>query len=69
MLVFTDQMQQNSNNKYLYSLSYSPELNPIENLFSQLKNYVRQESPKTYIELNRTIKNVINKTRTYKKLF
>jgi transposase len=34
-----------SDNKIIYILPYNPDLNPIENLFSQLKNYIRNKSP------------------------
>jgi transposase/transposase-like protein len=30
-----------SGNKYLYSVPYTPETNPIENMFSQLKHYLK----------------------------
>ena len=49
----------NSKNKYPYSLPYNPQSNPIENLFSQIKNYVRQETPQTYTKLNEVITNTI----------
>ena len=49
----------NSKNKYPYSLPYNPQSNPIENLFSQIKNYVRQETAHTYTKLNEVITNTI----------
>ncbi len=45
----------NSGNKILYTLFYNPNLNPIENLFSQLKNYIKNKSPDNYQELKLTI--------------
>ena len=45
----------NSGNKILYSLFYNPNLNPIENLFSQLKNHIKNKSPDNYQELKLTI--------------
>lgn len=51
-----------SDNKIIYSLPYNPDLNPIENLFSQLKNYIRNKSPDNYNEL----KLEIDKTFTNK---
>ena len=38
---------------------YNAKLNPIENLFSQIKNYVKDISPATYEELKITIYNII----------
>ena len=35
------------------------QLNPIENLFSQIKNYVKDISPATYEELKITIDDII----------
>ena len=34
----------NSDNKIIYSLAYNPNLNPIENLFSQLKSHIKNRS-------------------------
>ena len=48
-----------SKNKILFSLAYNPNLNPIENFFSQLKNHVRNESPDNYDDLKLEIMNVI----------
>jgi transposase len=43
---------------------YNPDLNPIENLFSQLKNYIRNKSPDNYNELKLEIdKTFINKIK------
>ena len=53
-------------NDLLYSLPYHPETNSIEEFFSQLKHYIKQESPDEYDEIVRviddTIKNKIKKT-------
>lgn len=49
----------NSKNKIIFSLPYNPNLNPIENLFSQLKNHVRNESPTDYNSLKTEIKDII----------
>lgn len=35
-----------SNNNLLYSVPYHPETNAIEEFFSQLKHYIKKESPK-----------------------
>jgi transposase len=48
-----------SKNKVIFSLPYNPNLNPIENLFSQLKNHVRNESPTDYDTLKKEIKEII----------
>lgn len=61
-----------SKNKVIYTLAYNPNLNPIENFFSQLKNHVKNESPMNYDDLKNEIKNVIkNKIskRSFEKLF
>ena len=38
---------------------YNPNCNPIENFFSQLKNYVKNKSPDNLDELRKTIDKVI----------
>ena len=48
-----------SKNKVIFSLPYNPSINPIENLFSQLKNHVRNESPTDYNALKNEIKEII----------
>ena len=47
------------NQKIIYILPYNAKLNPIENLFSQIKNYVKDISPATYEELKITIDDII----------
>ena len=44
-----------SKNKIIYYLPYNPALNPIENLFSQFKNHIKNKSPDNYDELKKTI--------------
>jgi transposase len=62
-------------NKYIYALPYQPDTNPVEGLFSQIKNYVRQDNPQTIEELkesiNYTIINHITKEhlKNYFKIF
>jgi transposase len=51
----------NANNKIIYSIPYNPSCNPIENFFSQLKNYVKNKSPDNFDELKNTIDKVIKK--------
>lgn len=48
-----------TNNKIIYSLAYHPYMNPIENVFSQLKSYIKNKSPDNYEELKKTIDNTI----------
>ena len=55
---------ENSGNKILYSIPYNPQLNPIENLFSQLKNHVKNKSPETYNELKLVIDKIIKEKIT-----
>ena len=53
-----------SGNKILYSLPYNPQLNPIENVFSQLKSHVKNKSPDTYNELKSVIDKIIKEKIT-----
>lgn len=46
---------ENSGNKIIYLLAYNPNLNPIENLFSQFKNHIKNKSSDNYEELKKTI--------------
>ena len=48
----------------MYSLPYNPQLNPIENVFSQLKSYVKNKSPDTYNELKSVIDKIIKEKIT-----
>jgi transposase len=50
-----------SKNTILNILPYNAQLNPIENLFSQLKNNVRNKSPDNFEELKLTIDRIIKK--------
>ena len=43
----------------IYTLPYTPELNPIENCFSVVKKEVRYDLPKSYQELESAIKSSI----------
>jgi transposase len=49
----------NSNNHLLYSVPYNPATNAIEEFFSQLKHYIKKESPNTYDDIVNVIKNII----------
>jgi transposase len=48
-----------SNNNLLYSVPYHPETNAIEEFFNQLKHYIKKESPNTYEDIERVIKDII----------
>ena len=50
---------ENSNNELLYSVPYHPETNAIEEFFSQLKHYIKKESPNTYDDIDKVIKETI----------
>ena len=48
-----------SQNEIIYTIPYNPSCNPIENFFSQLKNYVKNKSPDNFDELKQIIDKVI----------
>jgi transposase len=50
-----------SKNKLLHSIPYHPETNPIEEFFSQLKHYIKLESPQSYNEIAKTISKIVKK--------
>jgi transposase len=50
---------ENSNNELLYSVPYHPETNAIEEFFSQLKHYIKKESPNIYDDIDKVIKDTI----------
>lgn len=48
----------NQNNiKFLYLPAYSPELNPIEEAFSKIKQYIKKQKARTINELLKVLKN------------
>lgn len=49
-----------SENELLYSVPYHPETNTIEEFFSQLKHYIKKQSPQTYHDIHKTISNIID---------
>ena len=66
------QLIKDSVNNLLYTVSYHPETNPIEEFFShrryasvqqlcccQLKHYIRKRSPQDYKEIRKEIKDII----------
>jgi transposase len=50
---------ENSKNDLLYSVPYHPETNSIEEFFSQLKHYIKKESPNTYEEIDKVITDIL----------
>ena len=55
----------NSGNEYLFSVPYNPQVNAIENWFSQLKHYLKlNKKLLKYNELNKAIKKAIGKIKT-----
>jgi transposase len=51
---------ENSDNDLLYSVPYYPGTNLIEEFFSQLKHYIKKESPNTYDDIYKVINRTIN---------
>ena len=63
----TDSIQdniENDSNKLLYLFPYHPENNSIEEFFSQLKHYIKKESPNTYEDIYNVISNILEKKIT-----
>ena len=50
---------EDNHNHLLYSVPYHPETNSIEEFFSQLKYYIKKESPNTYEDIDITIKDIL----------
>jgi len=42
-------------NSFVYTVPYYPRSNPIENFFSQLKHYIKKESPIKYDDIKKVI--------------
>ena len=58
----TDSIQdniENDSNKLLYLVHYHPENNSIEEFFSQLKHYIKKQSPNTYEDIDKVIKDTL----------
>ena len=50
-------------NNFIYTIPYYPRSNPIENFFSQLKHYIKKESPISYSDMNKVIERVFTKIK------
>lgn len=57
-----------SDNYLLYTVPYNPQTNAIEEFFSQLKHYIKKQSPQSFNEIYKTITNIINTKITSKHL-
>jgi transposase len=55
---------EDDHNHLLHSVPYHPETNSIEEFFSQLKHYVKKESPNTYDDIYKVITDIIDKKIT-----
>jgi len=51
-------------NQLLYTVPYHPETNAIEEFFSQLKHYIKKESPNAYEDIVDVITDIIDKKIT-----
>ena len=49
-----------SGNSLLYTVPYHPETNAIEEFFSQLKHYIKKQSPQSFNEIYKTINDIIS---------
>ena len=50
-------------NNFIYTIPYYPRSNPIENFFSQLKHYIKKESPISYSDMNKVIERALTKIK------
>ena len=50
---------QGTGNELIYSVPYSPQTNPIEEYFNQLKHYIRKEKARSLQELDTAIRNAM----------
>jgi len=58
-------------NQFIYTIPYYPRSNPIENFFSQLKHYIKKESPISYSDINKVIEKSLKniKEKNYRNYF
>ena len=58
-------------NQFIYTIPYYPRSNPIENFFSQLKHYIKKESPISYSDINKVIEKSLKniKEQNYRNYF
>jgi transposase len=58
-------------NEFIYTIPYYPRSNPIENFFSQLKHYIKKESPISYSDINKVIEKSLKqiKEKNYRNYF
>ena len=50
---------EDNHNHLLYSVPYHSETNSIEEFFSQLKHYIKNDSPNTYEVIDNTINKIL----------
>jgi transposase len=67
----TKQIIRDSGNYLLYTVSYHPRLNSIEQFFNQMKHYIKLDKPNTFISLDESVKSSIGKIKqdTYENYF
>ena len=53
--------KEESGNYLLYTVSYHPRLNSIEQFFNQMKHYIKLDKPTTFTGLDRSVKSSIEK--------
>jgi transposase len=54
-----------SGNEVVYTLSYSPILNPIEQIFNQLKHYIKVERTMNLRKLKENVKRALEKVKRF----
>jgi len=59
----TKQIIEESGNYLLYTVSYHPRLNSIEQFFNQMKHYIKLDKPNTFTGLDRSVKSSIEKIK------
>ena len=59
----TKQIIRDSGNYLLYTVSYHPRLNSIEQFFNQMKHYIKLDKPNTFTALDESVKSSIGKIK------